>query len=1234
MTDPSPDAVIDEVLVGQIADEFTERVQRGERPDVEEYARRYPAVAGLLRQVLPALLAMAADASAEEPPAPDVLTGCLGDYRLGREVGRGGMGVVYEAVQLSLNRRVALKVLPFAAALDPRQLQRFKNESQAAAHLHHTHIVPVFGVGTDRGVHYYAMQFIEGESLAALIRQLRQAAGVAGDEPQVGTGSPAGGVFSDRSRPAQRGTAGPCTDSEAPPVRAPAADTCQAATTLVAPGPGRDAAYFRTVAHLGIQAAEALAHAHEMGVVHRDVKPGNLLVDVRGHLWVTDFGLALLHGGDAGLTLTGDLVGTLRYMSPEQASGRRCQVDHRTDIYSLGVTLYELLALHPAFAGRDRAEVLRRVVADEPVAPRRLNAAVPRELETVILKAMAKAPEDRYATAQELADDLQRFLDDRPIRARRPTWAQRGGRWMRRHRAVLWAVGVVGVVGLAACALLEWQASEAKEAAYRREAEERRRAEDGLRLAMRALDQVYFRATERWALHDPQREQEDRPLLKEALGFYKQFAERNRGNPGVQADTARAYQRVADLAYKLDQLGDSEGAYALAVERLGALVREHPDEANYRLDLAHCLSHYGVVLNQLHHPEESENVQRRALGLLQPLVAEQPRDRERRRALAFSYHCLGTCCMGVGRGGEAEKAYRQSLEIQEALCQEFPDTPDLQHDLAGTRANLGLVLWRLGRHEEAESSFEEALKGLKRLTTEYKDPFYRLQFGQTLDRMGGFYRETGRRAEAEVSYRGACTVMALLAKDYPGIRLYRVDLAAGRDHLANVVAEDGKLQEARELHAVAVADLRGLVKELPDFPYCRVALADACNNQANLLGLLGAFRAAEPGYREALALRMALAAEHPSVPEHRDRAAGACINLATVLRVTGRAPEAERELRLAATLSGELTHGFPAVVEYRHRLGTSQIALGLALENAGRPDEAEEALRSGMALEEALAARYPRVPDYQNWLARSNGALEVMLRRTGRAGDAEKAERRAVTGFEKLAADFPAVAEYREELATLYGERGARLREAGQTDEAERAFRVALAHADGLVAQAPGSPDYRRQQAACRCGLGETLEALGRYREAEESYRAAGQSDPRFAPAHNGLAWLLATCPDPSGRAPDRAVDAACKAVALAPNSGDCWNSLGVALFRAGDLGGARGALEKAVSLRPKVNPLDAFFLAMVCWRLGERQQATRWYEKACHLRPPRPATDELARFRVEAADLLGRRGIPPAPEP
>jgi WD40 repeat protein/serine/threonine protein kinase len=478
------------------AAELAERIRAGEPLDLEDLARAHPERAGAIRRLLPAMALMAdlgsaARRSAAGPheavpePAPAEGLGVLGDFRLLREVGRGGMGVVYEAEQLSLGRRVALKVLPFAATLDPKHLQRFQIEAQAAAFLHHTHIVPVHAVGCERGVHYYAMQFIDGRTLADIVAELRRIEGLDPVDPERTDDLARALAIALSAKRAATSDPAPAD----PPSPEPATAVKSGSST-------RTRAYFHTVARLGQQAAEALEHAHGEGVLHRDIKPSNLLVDGRGQLWVTDFGLARFQE-DRGLTMTGDLLGTLRYMSPEQAQGRRVVIDQRTDVYSLGVTLYELLTLRPAFDSKDRAEILRRIAEREPVPLRKLNPAVPADLETIIGKAMAKDPSARYAAAGALADDLRRYLEDRPIRARRPTLGQTVARWARRNRAAAAsavAIPLVVLVATAVAALVvaakERERRGLADAGRVREAGLRRQAEDFAEQGRRRLVQL------------------------------------------------------------------------------------------------------------------------------------------------------------------------------------------------------------------------------------------------------------------------------------------------------------------------------------------------------------------------------------------------------------------------------------------------------------------------------------------------------------------------------------------------------------------------------------------------------------------------------------------------------------------------------------------------------------------------------------------------------------------------
>ena len=350
----------------QLVDDLIERLQAGDNVDLEAVIREHPDHAEPIRRMIPALEALVdfgetSATSNGRRPGRALEAGTpakvLGDFRLIQEIGRGGMGIVYEAEQVSLGRRVALKLLPMAAAMDPRQIQRFRVEAQAAACLHHPHIVPVHGVGCERGVHYYAMQLIEGQSLAAMISELRRLDGLdLAESPDPGLAALSTSTLAARllTRDAgdrrDDGGTGSSADSVASSRAATESPTPATGRGKIAGSSTHNGGYVRAAARLALQAAPALDHAHARGILHRDIKPGNLLLDAESRLWVADFGLAQVHGDDR-LTLSGDVLGTLRYMSPEQALGRRVVIDGRTDIYSLGVTLYELLTLRPAVEG-------------------------------------------------------------------------------------------------------------------------------------------------------------------------------------------------------------------------------------------------------------------------------------------------------------------------------------------------------------------------------------------------------------------------------------------------------------------------------------------------------------------------------------------------------------------------------------------------------------------------------------------------------------------------------------------------------------------------------------------------------------------------------------------------------------------------------------------------------------------------------------------------------------------
>lgn len=522
--------------------EYMAAVEAGERPNRQEFIARHPDIAGDLSACLQGLafinqaaaqisettkgaLGQACTVQGELPAQP------LGDFQLIREIGRGGMGVVYEAVQLSLGRHVALKVLPMASALDQRRLARFKNEAQAAAQLHHTNIVPVYAVGCERSVHFYAMQLIEGQSVSEIVRELRKTAGRS--EP----------VGPDDETIITTQSAGPKTKIDS------LLNDSEHFSSLHRK---KRSDYFRSVARLGLQAAQALEYAHSVGVVHRDIKPANLLIDNRGNLWITDFGLAQFYG-DTGLTQTGDLVGTYRYMSPEQASGRGTVLDQRTDVYSLGVTLYELLTLERALPGETREQLLHQIGHVDPKPPRSIDKSVPVELQTILEKATAKDPAERYQTARALAEDIDRFLHDEPIRARPPGLWDKAAKWTRRHKSLALAsiiILLIAASGFLTTTVLIGREQAKTSDAYVLERQKEIEASKSFLEARQAVDFLTQVATDELP-NDPASREARKHLLETALSYYQLFLDEHGGDASIDQELTAARTRAQAVLAEL-----------------------------------------------------------------------------------------------------------------------------------------------------------------------------------------------------------------------------------------------------------------------------------------------------------------------------------------------------------------------------------------------------------------------------------------------------------------------------------------------------------------------------------------------------------------------------------------------------------------------------------------------------------------------------------------------------------
>jgi serine/threonine protein kinase len=820
--------------LGRLVEELTAKLQAGEAIDFQAFVREHPDRAESLGKLLPALQMLAElghskpegiAASAPDVSATDEVTGTLGDFRIFREVGRGGMGVVYEAEQISLGRKVALKVLPFAATLDAKQQQRFKNEAHAAAHLHHQNIVPVYAVGCERGVHYYAMQFIEGQTLAAMIGELRQLSGLDPKEaasPSALTPELGRELLSGRLAPALPASPDvPLTSPYSPVIihDSPLTTHERGDTAGVAALSTKDStktpSYFRTMARLGVQAAEALEHAHGLGVIHRDIKPGNLLVDIRGNLWITDFGLAQVQG-DAKLTMSGDLLGTMRYMSPEQALAKRIVVDHRTDIYSLGVTLYELLTLEPAFNGKDRQEVLRQIAFEEPRAPRRINKAIPTELETVVLKALAKNPDERYVTARELADDLERFLKDEPIRAKPPTLAQKAKKWARRHMPVVAtaavAIGVLLILTLAGLLIGNLLLSQANKDIK----EQRDLAQENFKKTREAVDKYFTEVSEAELLDRPGMQPLRKKLLQSAQEYYQGFVDQHGEDPTLRKELAEAYRRVGDITILIGSKSDAEVPLSNAIAIFESIHNADPENEAIQSGLARSYQQIAYAQIFGNRPDLGRENAQRAIALFETLRRHSERS-EYGRLLGRSYDLLAISHTYDGKYHAGKRFSKKAIEVLEETVQQDSKDNEARRLLALACNNLSSIQYETSEWAEQEKGLQRAITIFQDLVNENpSNPHFRKNLGLSVSALGLLYSYSfGRISRAEPPLQLASQCLRKLADENPSVIEYRYLLGKAIARLGDVRFAQGRTGPAEQYYREAIKLLEEIDREDP-----------------------------------------------------------------------------------------------------------------------------------------------------------------------------------------------------------------------------------------------------------------------------------------------------------------------------------------------------------------------------------------------------------------------------------
>ena len=862
-----------------ILDRYLSELERGVPRDPSQLVEEHPDLAAPLQLYLDSLNDLQGVAAGFNNP-PSVSADAeayagerkrLGDFVLGSQIGRGGMGVVYEARQISLDRRVAIKVLPFAAVLDSKQIARFKNEAQAAAQLHHPHIVPVFAVGAERGVHYYAMQFIDGQPLDRAIRDLRRQARLDVEAEE-----------------------GPADAEEAvdQAIEDLCPSTCHSFLTEDAANRGE---YFDTVVRLGIDAANALHAAHEYGVVHRDIKPSNLLLDHHGKIWVTDFGLARCQSNVA-LTKTGDVVGTMRYMSPEQAHGQTALVDHRTDIYSLAVTLYELLTLQPAIPGDDEPAVLRSLDQRAPQPLRKIRPDISVDLETVVMKAMAKARDERYTTAREFADDLQRVLQGKPTVAKPPTVPERVSKWARRHQRVASVAACVCVCAVLGFALSTFLIAREKVKAERNF----QRAEKHLDRAHDAVDRFGTQLAERLSTV-PGASQVRRELLRETLGYYQDFVEEADDDPTLQDDLALTYSKIGMLAEQIGSTDEAIQAHQQALDLFRKLVAAAPNESDYQRRLARCHNNMALTMRRAGRVAEAGEAYAKAIALQLSLLRREQTD-EVVSDLAVSYTNLGLLQTETDAMNAAGESFREALRLQRQLLADDASNPDRLRELAASYNNLSALYVKTDLTKAVEC-YEAALRYQDQAAVARPDDS-RLQseWALTYNNLGAAQSRRQAFAEAAAAYEQAIAIQQRLVATAPAHKSYRRDLAVSFNNRGLMMSKLGAPADAEQSFVQALTLQKSLVAQYADDLDLQSSLGGVYNNLGITLVELRRAEDAAVAYKHAVEHQRIAYSQASSVSRYRLFLSKHYYNYGRVLRQLGypgqaaRAALARREL--------------------------------------------------------------------------------------------------------------------------------------------------------------------------------------------------------------------------------------------------------------------------------------------------------------------------------------------------
>jgi serine/threonine protein kinase/tetratricopeptide (TPR) repeat protein len=1136
----------------------------------------------------------------------------IGPYKLLEQIGEGGFGVVFMAEQQHpIRRKVALKIIK--PGMDTRQvIARFEAERQALALMDHPHIAQIHDGGTTAdGRPFFVMELVRGLSIT---------------------------------------------------------DYCD-----------QNCLAMRERLELFLHVCQAVQHAHQKGIIHRDIKPTNVLVtqhDGTPVPKIIDFGIAKALGQQLTdktvFTNFAHLVGTPLYMSPEQAALSNQDVDTRSDIYSLGVLLYELLTGTTPFdknrlktAGYD--EMRRIIREEEPPKPstrissllrsattvstqrksdgKRLSQLFRGELDWIVMKCLEKDRNRRYETANGLARDIQRYLHDEPVLACPPSRLYRVRKFARRHTmgfavaSLLAALLIASVLILAISNVRIAQEKKQKEEAANTANRQQERAEENLRLALQALDEIYLQLAEDSLPRDPQRKKEDTELLRKALDFYQQFARQNTAAPAVRLEVCRAYRRVGDIQEFVGEHVLAERAYREATACAQELATTLPKEPVNTWQLAICHNRLGESLRRAGAVSPAKEHFEQAIDLLTPVTADHSVRAEYREELAHSYYGFAELMKQKGDRSAGEQSYQQALAIQSKLAADFPTvaryrldqadmyrglgnwvegghafsmTPEghehvrtacrLLNDLVAEFPNVTLYRYRLaaalaqlsnqaGPPDEKFKGFQRAIDLFTKLADEFPQvPQYRSDLGSCYCNFGEWFRMSGNWDKAAECWRKSLDLSMKLADEYPGQSHYTERLAVDLCNWAEMSVYQGDFAQARKCAEDSLIHARHFRKSYPNNVYFAGLLVEVTYLLASTVEALDDHAEAVKKTKEA-EHDLAEACAQLSKDRSPSIAAGFCGDVATELQYIGQAWEKTGKQKEAA-------------INHRARANVYSEVITLTPEN-GRAYAERGHIYFGLKDWSKAAA------DYSEAIARQASDALVWHRRAHAYENLGEYER-ALADFAKAIELSPQNPGFRHCRGQAYARR--------------KEWEKAATEFSKVIELKPDWPEPWKERADAYAHLGQGEKSAADY-EKFFTFR------PGNAKSYNDLAWSLATASDLQLRNPEYAVQLAGKAVQLAPKEGFFWNTLGAAHYRVGHWKDAIEALTKSMELlNGQMESFNAIFLAMAHWQLDEKEKARNWYDRAVlwleknkdQWEGNKQLAEELRRFRAEAAELLG----------